>query len=220
MESIANGAAAVVAVAFSALIEVVCIAFEKAASSFSIPALWQFLIAAALAEMTLWVMHPFYKRSCNRVWNRPKPHHLLVCTANAFLLEERQEASWSLFSSMLLCKISDFDFTTYSWKKVPLSRSCALFSSLCWCNILFRVSRFKRSQFWTALLSECSLLNAAEAHVIFSCDATKVHKLVVVLLYAILAKLFWSFSLLGLGSQQGILFHVWLLVPVAVALLV
>lgn len=204
MEFITIGTAAGVAVAFNAPIGGVLFAFEEAASYFPNRVLWRSFFAAALAELTLRVMNPFFN-------------------GHAVMFEIDHSLTYYWFELLIFFVIgalggvlgSIFIHFNVKYSKLRLHHPFLKRSPIL--EIVFIVLltvlmqypvpflRFTNTQILTALFGECPQPNAEEADASsFVCDASNVHNFMLVLLYAVLGKLFLTILTFGARVPAGL----------------
>lgn len=203
MEFITVGTAAGVAVAFNAPIGGVLFAFEEAASYFPNRVLWRSFFAAALAELTLKAMNPFFN-------------------GHAVMFEIDHTIKWYWFELVIFffigalggvlgsifihfnVKYSKLRIHHPVLKKSPIIEVLAIILLTVLLQYPIPFLRFTNTQLLTALFDECPQLGESEGNAsAFVCQPDG-KSFMLVLVYATIAKLFLTTLTFGARVPAGL----------------
>lgn len=204
MEFITVGTAAGVAVAFNAPIGGVLFAFEEAASYFPNRVLWRSFFASALAELTLKFLNPFFN-------------------GRAVMFEVDHSMSWHGFELFIFFFIGALGgvlgsiFIHYNvaysklrihnpfLKRSPIIEIVGIILLTVLLQYPVPLLRLTNTEILVALFAECPQnVGPGKGDDAIVCDEGQVSKLMIILIYATIAKLFLTILTFGARVPAGL----------------
>lgn len=204
MEFVSVGTAAGVSVAFNAPIGGVLFAFEEAASYFPNRVLWRSFFTSALAELTLKLMNPFFN-------------------GKAVMFEVNHSLDWYWFEMVAFFAIgalggvlgSLFIHYNVKWskfrlhdaymKRSPILEVCVVILITTLLQYPIPFLRLTNTEILATLFSECNMEDVSgEGAKSLLCDPSRSQQVLLILAYAVIAKLFLTTLTFGVRVPAGL----------------